>query len=40
MKVRLTIMTENDKPFKGNITETQIKHAWQAIFGSSHGHKL
>ena len=31
MKVRLTIMMENDKPLKEEITETKIKNAWQAI---------
>lgn len=32
MKVRLTIMTENDKPLKDGITEEKIKNAWQLIF--------
>lgn len=32
MKVRLTIMTENDKPLTNDITETKIKNAWQALW--------
>ena len=32
MKVRLTIMTENDKPLADDITEAKIKNAWQAIW--------
>lgn len=31
MKVRLTIMTENDKPLKDGITEEKIKNVWQAV---------
>lgn len=32
MKVRLTIMTENDKPCTDDISEEIVKKAWQAIF--------
>lgn len=32
MKVRLTIMTENDKPCPDDISEEKVKRAWQAIF--------
>ena len=31
MKVRLTIMTENDKPRPEEVTEDQVKAAWQAV---------
>lgn len=32
MKIRLTIMTENDKPRTDDISEEKVKRAWQTIF--------
>lgn len=31
MKIRLTIMTENDKPRPEELTEDRVKAAWQAV---------
>lgn len=31
MKVRLTIMTENDKPRPEELTEDKVKAVWQAL---------
>lgn len=31
MKVRLTIMTENDKPRPEELTEDKVKAVWQAV---------
>lgn len=31
MKVRLTIMTQNDKPRPEELTEDKVKAVWQAI---------
>lgn len=31
MKVRLTIMTENDKPRPEELTEDKVKEVWQAL---------
>lgn len=31
MKVRLTIMTENDKPRPEELTEDKVKAMWQAL---------
>ena len=32
MKVRITILTENDKPRTDDISEEKVKKAWQTIF--------
>ena len=32
MKIRLTIMTENDKARSPELTEGKVKAAWQALF--------
>lgn len=34
MKVRITILTENDKPRIDDIPEEKVKMAWQTIFDS------
>ena len=34
MKVRLTILTENDAKVPDGITEDVIQKAWQAVFNS------
>lgn len=31
MKIRLTILTENDKPLTDDISEEKVKNAWQAV---------
>lgn len=32
MKVRITILTENDKPCPDDISEEKVQKAWQTIF--------
>ena len=33
MKIRLRILTENNVPRPKNMTEAEVKKAWQAVFG-------